>query len=579
VAWVRVPAVLGHPSGSNTPIYMYYGDATITCSQENKKGVWDASYREVFHFPESGDHVDSTSNAFTAVRRGAVSAGAVGKVGPALDFQGAATPAALNVSDGTLPTGTSLTFETWVNIRSYVATRFVGPAVKGREGLTNGSPVVSCPGAGWQSANCGRGDRITIDGTDYMVLAVDSETQLRLSAPFTGATGIGNKSCTMSRQFATLPAWSTCINSGVGCTYFPVANGNLVTGNRSEIGIVYKEGNPYTAAGVSLVDLSGSTTDATHTITLTADGQNRHCGVSGAGVVLDNQANTTRAVLLQTTYPTLEWLEIRNGGTNGAHCIDYVMSNPSNRAVIRNNLIRNCSGQSIRIASSGPQFADITNNIVYRGNRNAFHIQNPLGAGSRIRIFNNTFLRNGSATGTPWTEVSTAETPNPYVVLRNNIIVDDVQAPDVTWNGQALCTNAANCDWWNAASGDNIVGDAAPPTGKFISDIGPNPRGSGFFGRAEASLNFIDAGAGTENLHIQAGSLAWNAGATLNGVVHGDVDAQIRTAPWDVGADELPTSAAPPRIACSDFAASGTRPLQFTTYGGGRPGRLRGRRR
>jgi hypothetical protein len=39
---------------------------------------------------------------------------------------------------------------------------------------------------------------------------------------------------------------------------------------------------------------------------------------------------------------------------------------------------------------------------------------------------NNTFLRNGSIFGTPWTEIGTAETPNPYVVLRNNILVDDV---------------------------------------------------------------------------------------------------------------------------------------------------------
>ena len=68
---------------------------------------------------------------------------------------------------------------------------------------TNGSSVVSCPGAGWQSANRGRGDRILIDGTNYMVLAVDSESQLRLSTPFTGTTGVGNKSYTMSRQFAT----------------------------------------------------------------------------------------------------------------------------------------------------------------------------------------------------------------------------------------------------------------------------------------------------------------------------------------------------------------------------------------
>ena len=57
VAWVRVPGTIFDASdGANTPIYMYYGDASITCSQENKAGVWDASYREVLHLDASDEH-------------------------------------------------------------------------------------------------------------------------------------------------------------------------------------------------------------------------------------------------------------------------------------------------------------------------------------------------------------------------------------------------------------------------------------------------------------------------------------------------------------------------------------------
>jgi hypothetical protein len=770
VAWVRVPTLQYSGAAANTAIVLYYGDATVTCPQQNKTGVWDTSYREVFHLNESGDHTDSTKNAFAAVGKGAVTNGATGRIGAAVDLAGGAdglTPARLVVSDGTLPATTSFTYEAWVYFRSYVPGGYVGFVTKGRESLnfdgspaagfgsclaepcgdwvalykgggdrftlgwawgggalgckisnlddpgaivntgqwyqvaatfdvatktrrllvngtqvvtdtgtacleadiphygllgndnladdyldgvldevrvsfsarsnewiatgynnqsspgtfysvsdqvgpyavaatacpsrnpcaggpgtcylrsigntaaysagsgsctaTNGSAVVTCPGAAWKTANRGRGDRVTIDGTSYMVLAVDSETQLRLSTPFTGVTGAGTKSYAMSRQFATPQAWENCISSGgAACTYFPVANGNLVTGNRSEVGIVYKDASPYSFAvpGSYLLTIDGSTTDASHTITLTADGVNRHYGVSGAGVVLDNGANTATAVRVQDQFATLEWMEIRNGGSTGAHCVDYVPSSNTNHGLIRNNIVRNCSGQSIRLAGSASNHVvDITNNVIYRGAREGIRVQSTLGTGtgSRVRILNNTLVRNNGNTAVDWTEVSTAETPNPYVVLRNNIIVDDAQTPDVTWNGLGLCTTATTCDWWNAASGNNVTGDAAPPTGQWRSDIGPNPRGGGVASATEASLAFVNTTAGSEDLHIQAGSAARNAGSDLTGVVQGDIDAVLRSAPWDVGADELDGTTAVGLMSFSASPGDGSVTLEWRT--------------
>ncbi len=99
-------------------------------------------------------------------------------------------------------------------------------------------------------------------------------------------------------------------------------------------------------------------------------------------------------------------------------------------------------------------------------------------------------------------------------------------------------------------------------------DIGPNPRGSGLYGQAESTLNFVDTTAGSENLHLTTGSIAFGAAADLSALFTRDIDFQPRSVPWDVGADELPPAAAPPLIAYSDFAAAGTRPLQFTTYSG-----------
>ena len=80
-----------------------------------------------------------------------------GKIGRAVDLQGGAsgaTEATLNVSDGTLPTATSFTFEAWVNFRSYTAGNYMGIAVKGRECLNfDGDPD---PGGGFcTTAPCG----------------------------------------------------------------------------------------------------------------------------------------------------------------------------------------------------------------------------------------------------------------------------------------------------------------------------------------------------------------------------------------------------------------------------------------
>src|SRR5262249_27176858 len=67
--------------------------------------------------------------------------------------------------------------------------------------VTSGSTAVSGSGTAWRSANRGRGDRITINGVDYTVLTVKSETQLVLTTPFVGTSG--SYAYTIARQFTT----------------------------------------------------------------------------------------------------------------------------------------------------------------------------------------------------------------------------------------------------------------------------------------------------------------------------------------------------------------------------------------
>ncbi len=205
---------------------------------------------------------------------------------------------------------------------------------------TNGSAVVSGATTSWQSANRGRGDRITIDSVDYTILSVTSETSLLLTSPFGGASGAG-KSYTIARKFATLASWEDCVDGpgGAGCE--GVASTSLVTDNRSEVGIAYDD-SVFTVG----ILIDGSTTDATHTITLTADDGNRHYGIGGTGVELDNGVSTTKAVQIQDDHVTFEWFEVKNG-IGGADGVDVANLGAPNYIVLRSLIVHNTGSSGI----------------------------------------------------------------------------------------------------------------------------------------------------------------------------------------------------------------------------------------
>jgi hypothetical protein len=80
----------------------------------------------------------------------------------------------------------------------------------------DGSNLVTGSGTAWLANNRGRGDRITIDGTNYSVISVDSDTQLTLTSAFTGTSGSG-KAYTIARKFSNLQAWEDCVSGAGSC--------------------------------------------------------------------------------------------------------------------------------------------------------------------------------------------------------------------------------------------------------------------------------------------------------------------------------------------------------------------------
>jgi uncharacterized delta-60 repeat protein len=387
----------------------------------------------------------------------------------------------------------------------YVTVRFVAPAAQvnyrsigvrpdygtvGPEGAgtsvsaVNGFEVVTGASTAWKSSNRGRGDRITIEGIPYTVLSVDSETRLTLTSPFTGATGSG-KPYSISRELPTLQAWESAIE------------GNLVLDNREEVGIAYNDG-----AFTETLIIDGSRTDGEHEIVLTADGPNRHLGIPGMGVVVDNPSAVDDAIQVSDDYVTLEWLEVRGGaGVGGVH-VEFLGT--SNDVVLRNLLVHDVPVNGFHL--NDPNMQVLAYDNIFFNVALGIEISTVLSPTGQVELFNNTVAfasdRGIAAIG-----------PAPNVTLVNNIAaasgVQDFDVPGL-----------------NGASRNNLGTDGT----------GASHSSSGGLDVAFASIQFVNPAAG--NLHIFPGSAARDAGAILSATFTSDVDGAVRPTSWDIGADE-----------------------------------------
>ena len=406
---------------------------------------------------------------------------------------------------------------------------------------TDGSNVVTGTGTTWLTANRGRGDVITFPctdppactgGTDYTILSVDSNTQLTLTTPVTGNfTGTHQ----ISRQFTALQDWETCISSGVGCVYFPVGGGDLVTDNRSEVGIAYDDG-----ASFARVLIDGSITDATHTITLTVDpGNNRHYGIAGQGVVLDNGSDTIDAVSIQDDFVTVEWLEIQGGDIPSQPKAIRVQSlSVPNKIIVRNNLVHDVPEDGISTAEAD-LVMDAYNNIIYTTADDGISIGGTLGAGAQIRLLNNT-IYNCVDQG-----ITSAVGDHSTVTVQNNI---------------AFCTgNDFNITLpVNPASSNNLSGDGTATARSPAGGDRPNV--------ALGDIQFVNT-AGPIDLHIQSGSLlgAEDGGVDLSSIFNLDIDAGARTTPWEIGADDIAATTAVELVSFEAFGVDGAVELRWET--------------
>jgi len=385
---------------------------------------------------------------------------------------------------------------------NYGTTEAEGPGTT--VAATNGSAAVVGAGTAWITANRGRGDRITIQGVDYTVLSVASETSLTLASPYAGATGSG-KTYVIARKFADLISWEDCIDGPPGVACPAVTNPSLIVENRSEVGVAY---NDSFLAGDIVIN--GSITDPTHTITLTADGPNRHQGVAGSGAFIYNFSGTSHAIVVQDEFVTVEWLDIHASSTPGTDGIRVTGVSLPNRVVLRNLIIRESSSDGIELADPD-LVADVFNNVIYHANI-GIRSTVSLSSWSDLRLLNNT-LYGCTTSG----------------------ISDTGSSPRITLVNNLAAANGSDFSVFGIAPGSdhNLSTDATAPGPGSLVDV------------PLTSIGFVSLGAGTEDLHLLPASPAVDSGRDMGALLADDLDGDLRSAPWDMGADELNPAPAP----------------------------------
>src|SRR5208283_4211087 len=159
--WVRLP-VLSHTC--DTVIYVAYGNAAVTTSQENINEVWDSNYLGVWHLSTMAD---STANGYTLTNNNA--AGTVaGQIGSATSFNG--SNQYLNNSSPTIPAGSPITISYWefqasANVQNSSAFNFGGSDSPNR--IQAHSPW-SDRTLYWDYGSISSGGRVSTDYTPYL---------------------------------------------------------------------------------------------------------------------------------------------------------------------------------------------------------------------------------------------------------------------------------------------------------------------------------------------------------------------------------------------------------------------------
>jgi hypothetical protein len=341
-----------------------------------------------------------------------------------------------------------------------------------------GSTVTFAGGASLPS-NVGQGDKLTIGSNDYYILSRDSATQVTIQELSRAAAS--GSAYTIARAYNDFSSWE----SG--------RQGNLVTGERTEVAVAYDDGD-FTSA----FTINGFTTDATHYIQILPASGHGHSGVAGAGVVIDVNDSGT-AITISDDYVRIEGLQITDfAGANGRA---GVRVNNGNNALL-DRLI----------------FYDFDTDHTARG------VRNSTATGTIVR---NCIIYGGQGYGIH------ADTGSVSMTVQNCTVHG--------MTGTGIQQGAGTLTVTNSISAGSSTADfAGTITQSYNISSDATASGAGSLTGRYAGNQFTTITAGAEDLHLKSGADAINMGNDLSGTFTNDVDGGTRPAgaAWDIGADE-----------------------------------------
>ncbi len=112
VSWVRVPSL---STSVDTVFYAYYGDETISVSQENVTGAWDSDYFGVYHLEADANPIQDRAASDNDLARTSSASAVAAQVLNGLDFTSAGTYAKTSPNGGPNSTG-PLTISCWAYV-------------------------------------------------------------------------------------------------------------------------------------------------------------------------------------------------------------------------------------------------------------------------------------------------------------------------------------------------------------------------------------------------------------------------------------------------------------------------------
>ena len=378
--------------------------------------------------------------------------------------------------------------------------------------LKTGFPNITIVGGvasldGAQTENVGVGDEVDYGGgTITYIKSVLSPTQFVLHTPTGGVPGPVTSVTVNSikRAFNTLKlaeSDSPDVNH--------LTTTDLVAANAKLTWVVYND-SPFIVAGSTTI--SGYNTDAGHFITVTvADASQiasgvsqRHTGVAGTGALMDGSSVEHFGLVVQNDFTRVDGLEL-------ARFFDpLVTGSAAVRVTAANVLLENLLvydflspmpfDHGIKTGIPGPVSFTIRNSIIYDGDNDGIYLGN---AGDVVTVENCTFydVDNGIRNDGTVTITNTISTANSVSFLNTNVMMGS----------------------------NNMSNDATAP-------------GPGSITGVAAIDQFVDIGAGTEDLHLKGISAAIDAATNLSVSFTNDIDGETRPATWDMGADERATA-------------------------------------